>query len=956
MELGTATVRFASKQVIDHRWDTYLDHLSFKALSSQADRNIQITHSTNHPNQDLEHVSMDIDSQEQFMNTPEEEEVFEDEQMDHEVDEQTNYEDELQDVDPNSLLDQSLANRNSDHDPVNEQQDPVEIDVNNFDSKITDISTADKFIQELKTATLENSGLSEEDFHRLLHPAEESLDIEDPILHLSLDIFLAVSHASQQTYNDIRDALKRYDPSCEIYTFHQIKQKVKELSGITSVISHMCVNSCVAFTGPFKDLDTCPLCAEPRYDPLKPGKKVPRQVFHTIPVGFQLQALRRTIQSSGEMRYKMDVMFYGIDILEAVHDGRIKKEDMVLMFSVDGAQLYESKLSDCWVYIWIVLDYSPNLRYKKEHILPGGVIPGPHKPKNLDSFLFPGLYHLAALQRQGLRIWDAIDKATFISHPFLALATADGPAMAMLSGLVGHFGASGCRLFCPLRGRRRLAETTIIQHVLILSIKMFQSQTMNDILVRNIVPETSLKTSERYQEGLYNLIHSQNDREYKEQRFKTGICKPSIFSGLDARYRLPIPALFPADLMHLVSLNLTDLLISLWRGTMSCDKGDTIESWDFAVLRNATLWAAHGKEVADATSYLPGSFDRPLVTQQRKIWQNFCKLVAAIHLLHQRSITREQLQQARILLIIFLEEFETFYYQRKASRIHFCRQSIHALSHLADQVPQLGPPIYMTQFPMERIIGDLGSEIKQHSNPYANLSQRAVRRGQVNALKAMIPSLDPSHGLPIIPRGALELEDGYVLLRARDVRDRNVTHEEAAAIREFFPNEPSDWTPQVMRWARLCLPNGQVARSMWKEGRKQPDKVRMSRNVKIIENDNVHFAEVQYYFQVQSDNLDDSHIRTLAMVRPYSDPDSLLTAVSFGTVLSCSREDERMAIDIKKIKSVVGMVPHNLALQRAEQSGQIHHVVGEIERYFVIEKLGLEVALMAGITEETLEQ
>ncbi|OBZ69205.1 hypothetical protein A0H81_10833 [Grifola frondosa] len=80
---------------------------------------------------------------------------------------------------------------------------------------------------------------------------------------------------------------------------------------------------------------------------------------------------------------------------------------------------------------------------------------------------------------------------------------------------------------------------------------------------------------------------------------------------------------------------------------------------------------------------------------------------------------------------------------------------------------------------MERIIGDLGSEIKQHSNPYANLSQCAVQREQVNALKAMIPSLDPSRGLSIIPHSALKLEDGYVLLHARDVQDRNVTHEEA---------------------------------------------------------------------------------------------------------------------------------------------------------------------------------
>ncbi|KAJ7182575.1 hypothetical protein C8R43DRAFT_827377, partial [Mycena crocata] len=38
---------------------------------------------------------------------------------------------------------------------------------------------------------------------------------------------------------------------------------------------------------------------------------------------------------------------------------------------------------------------------------------------------------------------------------FLLLGTADGPGLAMIDGLVGHTGAYGCRIFCPVKGRRK---------------------------------------------------------------------------------------------------------------------------------------------------------------------------------------------------------------------------------------------------------------------------------------------------------------------------------------------------------------------------------------------------------------------------------------------------------------------------------------------------------------------
>ena len=66
---------------------------------------------------------------------------------------------------------------------------------------------------------------------------------------------------------------------------------------------------------------------------------------------------------------------------------------------------------------------------------------------------------------------------------------------------------------------------------------------------------------------------------------------------------------------------------------------------------------------------------------------------------------------------------------------------------------------------MERTIGNLGEEVKQPSQPFANISQRGVLRCQINALLAMVPSMSPTS---LFPSGSIPLEFGYVLLGAKD--------------------------------------------------------------------------------------------------------------------------------------------------------------------------------------------
>jgi hypothetical protein len=78
---------------------------------------------------------------------------------------------------------------------------------------------------------------------------------------------------------------------------------------------------------------------------------------------------------------------------------------------------------------------------------------------------------------------------------------------------------------------------------------------------------------------------SSNVTQYKKQCLETGIAKLSIFMCLQSDSILDIPGCFGSDIMHLVVLNLPDLLLSLWRGTIDCEPTDNQNSWDWVVLK-----------------------------------------------------------------------------------------------------------------------------------------------------------------------------------------------------------------------------------------------------------------------------------------------------------------------------------------------------------------------------------
>jgi hypothetical protein len=173
----------------------------------------------------------------------------------------------------------------------------------------------------------------------------------------------------------------------DILSFYVVEKLILKYTGVKSIDHNICPNMCLAYTGPYAHLDNCPICDASRWDQARLHStngcvKVAVQKFSTIPLGPQLQSLYRhpdnahnmcylhertqqvleKLQTTGKISIINDIAM-GWDYLGAVADGKIKENDIVLMVSLDGAQLYKSKNSDCWMYVWIIVNLLPDKHY-----------------------------------------------------------------------------------------------------------------------------------------------------------------------------------------------------------------------------------------------------------------------------------------------------------------------------------------------------------------------------------------------------------------------------------------------------------------------------------------------------------------------------------------------------------------------------------------------------------------
>ncbi len=82
----------------------------------------------------------------------------------------------------------------------------------------------------------------------------------------------------------------------------------------------------------------------------------------------------------------------------------------------------------------------------------------------------------------------------------------------------------------------------------------------------------------------------------------------------------------------------------------------------------------------------------------------------------------------------------------------------------------------------------------------------------------------------------------------------------------------------------------------------------------------------------------------LALMSLFSKPDESLLSLSVNTLWSCEYQGDGTLrfIDVKSIQAVVAMIPHRLEIQG----------LPPCECFFLVEKPGLDVAVIAGVGQD----
>ena len=318
-------------------------------------------------------------------------------------------------------------------------------------------------------------------------------------------------------------------------------------------------------------------------------------------------------------------------------------------------------------------------------------------------------------------MWDAVAARTIQTHIILALSTADVLGMTETDWHVGHHGAHGCRLGCLIKGRHKPHTG----HYFAVHLKPV-NYTVHDCNHPDFqICDINVLSCDNYEHNLFKVVASTDQTDYERNCKETRISKPSILSGLVTGLMFSVPCCFPLDLMHLLFINLGELLIPLWRGTLQCDSMDDISNWDWAKL-TGDVWQSHGQLVTDARPFFPSSFHCPPCNPAEKIssgyeateyyhylfrlrpgyfhavlplkyWKSYCRLVHSVRIITQQCILGTQLQEAHLCLVQFVEEYELLYYQCWPDCIHFCQPCIHTLLHACPEVIRVGSEAYSTQ-------------------------------------------------------------------------------------------------------------------------------------------------------------------------------------------------------------------------------------------------------------------
>jgi len=113
-----------------------------------------------------------------------------------------------------------------------------------------------------------------------MHPIQEPLDLAAELVILtSIELFLDTTTASQNVYENICATFTQHmqrinlGVEFELLSHYRVEATIAELTGVKSIMHDMCLNTCIAYMGPFSELSSCLKCQEPQYKTTPAGRE-----------------------------------------------------------------------------------------------------------------------------------------------------------------------------------------------------------------------------------------------------------------------------------------------------------------------------------------------------------------------------------------------------------------------------------------------------------------------------------------------------------------------------------------------------------------------------------------------------------------------------------------------------------------------------------------------------------
>jgi len=339
--------------------------------------------------------------------------------------------------------------------------------------------------------------------------------------------------------------------------------------------------------------------------------------------------------------------------------------DIALGLSTDGVAIFKKRSKTAWPIVLFNYNLPPDIRFHKKNLIPVGVIPGPKKPTDMDSFLYPLVQELLQFEI-GVKAFDTLTKTLFILHAYLIVVIGDIPAVALLMRMKGHNAFSPCRM-CEITGVREPPSTT---HYVPLYRQSSASYNPSNLPMRT--REGFMNEAEEVQFAINKTIAEHLAKEF-------GINGIPLLSSLSS---LSFPASFPYDFMHLIWENLIPNLISFWTGEFKdiphSGKGYVLETsvWkeicSISAMAGNTIPAAFGCRVPDMSTQrwqltsesraMWTLFIAPVVLRGRfieeKYYQHFLDLVRLLNMCLEYELAMEQVAEIKQGFIKWVKDYE----------------------------------------------------------------------------------------------------------------------------------------------------------------------------------------------------------------------------------------------------------------------------------------------------------